>query len=83
MTVTEVCMFFITFFLTVWVWRLTDRTRELELHSKALWETNSRLWEEIASNKKRIVTLELSDGNDSESVLPKKVEEAMRNSIMC
>lgn len=62
MMVADVCMFFISFFLTMLVWSLTNRIRELELHDKAQWETISRLWEEIRANRKRITNLEQKDG---------------------
>lgn len=62
MMVADVCMFFISFFLTLLVWSLTKRIRELELHDKAQWETISRLWAEIRANRKRIAALE-KDGD--------------------
>jgi len=58
MMVADVCMFFISFFLTLLVWSLTKRITELELHDKALWEKISSLCEEIRANRKRIAALE-------------------------
>lgn len=66
MMVADVCMFFICFFLTMLVWSLTNRTRELELHDKAQWETISRLCEEIRANRKRVAALEGKDGDHHE-----------------
>lgn len=51
MMVADVCMFFICFFLTMLVWSLTNRIRELELHDKALWEKISSLCEEIRAKR--------------------------------
>lgn len=62
MMVADVCMFFISFFLTLLVWSLTKRIRKLELTNKAQWETISRLWAEIRANRKRIAVLE-KDGD--------------------
>lgn len=61
--VTEVCMFFLIFFLTVLTWRMSKRIEELELHDKAQWETISRLCEEIRANRKRVAALEGKDGD--------------------
>ena len=58
MMVADVCMFFISFFLTLLVWSLTKRIRKLELTNEAQWETISRLWAEIRANRKRIAVLE-------------------------
>ena len=49
--VTEVCLFII-FFLTVWVWHLTIRIKELELHKTALWEECERLCKRIEDLEK-------------------------------
>ena len=57
MMVADVCMFFISFFLTLLVWSLTKRIRKLELTNEAQWETISRLWAEIRANRKRIAVL--------------------------
>ena len=65
MMVADVCMFFLIFFLTLLVWSLTKRIRELELTNKAQWETISRLWAEIRANRKRIAALE-KDGDRHE-----------------
>ena len=69
MMVADVCIFFISFFLilTLLVWSLTNRARELELHDKAQWETISRLCEEIGANRKRIAALE-KDGEHHDTV---------------
>ena len=66
MTTTEFCMTLVMLFLTWHLWRMSKRIRELEMHSKALWETNSRLWEEIIANRKRIAVMEQKDGDHHE-----------------
>ena len=69
MMVADVGMFLISLFLTMLVWSLTNRIRELELHDEAQWETIGRLWAEIRENRKRNTALEKDgDGNDRKAI---------------
>lgn len=63
MLIEFICMALAMLSLTAWVYSLKKRIEEQELHSRALWETMGRMWEEVRADRKRIEALE-EDGSN-------------------
>lgn len=58
MLIVYICMTLALLSLTAWIYNLQKRIKEQELHSRALWETMGRMWEEVRADRKRIEALE-------------------------